>query len=72
MGYEIFINYEDDLLEIVKTPSKPPVIEIEGKYGVVFWKDINDNTVRITIPEPTILFGVRLEDIESFLISNNF
>ncbi len=71
MGYNIFIDYEDDTLEIVKIPSKPPVQEIEGKYGIIFYQDIHDNTVRISIPEPEILFGISIEDIQSFLMDNS-
>ena len=70
MGYEIFIDYEDDTLEIIKTPSKTPIQRIEGKYGIVFCQDINDNTVKIIIPEPEILFGIPIEYLQSFLISN--
>lgn len=71
MSYSIFFDYEDDMLEIIKVPSKTPVKNIEGKYGIVIGQDINGNTVRIAIPEPDILFGVPIEHIESFLISNS-
>ena len=71
MSYSIFFDYEDDILEIIKVPSKTPVKNIEGKYGIVIGQDINGNTVRIAIPEPGILFGVPIEHIESFLISNS-
>ena len=64
------MDYELDVLEIIKTPSKSPVQEIEGKYGIVFGIDINGNTVSIGIPEPEIIFGVPIEYIQSFLISN--
>ena len=50
---------------------KTPVKNIEGKYGIIIGQDINGNTVRIAIPEPDILFGVPIEHIESFLISNS-
>lgn len=70
MGYNIYLDYEEDVLEIIKVPSKAPVKNIEGKYGIVIGQDINGNTVRIAIPEPDILFGVPIEHIESFLISN--
>ena len=66
--YTIFLDYEDDTLNIIKTPSKNPVTTTEGKYGIQFKKDINGNTVEIIIPEPEILMGVNIEDIESFLI----
>lgn len=66
--YTIFLDYEDDTLNIIKTPSKNPVKTIEGKYGIQFKKDVNGNTVEIIIPEPEILMGVDIEDIESFLI----
>ena len=66
--YAIFLDYEDDTLNIIKTPSKNPVTTAEGKYGIQFKKDINGNTVEIIIPEPEILMGVNIEDIESFLI----
>lgn len=71
MSYSIFFDYEDDMLEIIKVPSKTPVKNIEGKYGIIIGADINGNTVRIAIPEPDILFGVPIEYIESFLISNS-
>ena len=71
MSYSIFFDYEDDILEIIKVPSKTPVKNIEGKYGIVIGQDINGNTVQISIPEPDILFGVPIEHIESFLISNS-
>ena len=71
MSYSIFFDYEEDILEIIKVPSKTPVKNIEGKYGIVIGQDINGNTVRIAIPEPDILFGVPIEHIESFLISNS-
>lgn len=70
MGYNIYLDYEDDVLEIIKVPSKLPVKHIEGKYGIVIGQDIKGNTVKISIPEPDILFGVSIECIESFLISN--
>ena len=72
MSYNIFLDYEDDVLEIVKYPSKTPVKDIEGKYGIVFGQDIAGNTVKISIPEPEIIFGVPIEYIETFLISNTF
>ena len=71
MGYNIYMDYEDDILEIIKVTSKTPVKEIVGKYGIIIGTDINGNTVRIAIPEPDILFGVPIEHIESFLISNS-
>ena len=70
MGYNIFLDYEEDILEIIKVPSKTPVKKIEGKYGITLEQDINGNTVRISIPEPEIIFGVPIEYIETFLISN--
>lgn len=70
MSYNIFLDYEDDVLEIIKVPSKTPVKNIEGKYGIIFSQDINGNTVKIMIPEPEIIFGVPIEYIETFLISN--
>ena len=66
--YSIFIDYEEDTLNFIKTHSKNPVKTIEGKYGIEFHQDINGNTVGIVIPEPEIVFGVRIEDIESFLL----
>lgn len=71
MSYSIFLDYEDDTLEIIKVPSKTPVKNIEGKYGIIIGQDINGNTVQISIPEPDIIFGIPIEYIESFLISNN-
>ena len=68
--YNIFIDYEEDTLNFIKTPSKNPVKTIEGKYGIEFHQDINGNTVEIVIPEPEIVFGVKIEDIESFLVVN--
>ena len=70
MNYSIFMDYEEDVLEIIKVPSKPPVKEVIGKYGITFGQDINCKTVKISIPEPEIIFGVSIEDIESFLISS--
>ena len=71
MSYSIFFDYEDDMLEIIKVPSKTPVKNIEGKYGIIIGQDINGNTVQILIPEPEIIFGIPVEHIESFLISND-
>ena len=71
MSYSIFFDYEDDMLEIIKVPSKTPVKNIEGKYGIIIGQDINGNTVQISIPEPEIIFGIPIEHIESFLISND-
>lgn len=71
MSYNIFLDYEDDILEIIKVPSKTPVKNIEGKYGIIIGQDINGNTVQISIPEPDIIFGIPIEHIESFLISND-
>lgn len=70
MGYSIYLDYENDILEIVKIPSKTPSKNIEGKYGIVIGQDIAGNVVKISIPEPEILFGVPIEYIESFLISD--
>ena len=67
-NYEIYIDYKEDILEIVKTPARQPVQHIEGKYGIIFWQDINGNTVKISIPEPDILFGVDYNNIETFLM----
>ena len=44
--YNVFMDYEDDVLEIIKTPSKPPVDVVVGKYGIEFWCDINNNVVK--------------------------
>lgn len=71
MGYNIYLDYEEDVLEIIKVPSKAPVKNIEGKYGIMIGQDINGNTVKLSIPEPDILFGVPIEHIESFLIFNS-
>ena len=71
MGYNIYLDYEEDVLEIIKVPSKAPVKNIEGKYGIMIGQDINGNTVQISIPEPEIIFGIPIEHIESFLISND-
>ena len=71
MSYSIFFDYEADMLEIIKVPSKTPVKNIEGKYGIIVGQDINGNTVQISIPEPEIIFGIPIEHIESFLISNS-
>lgn len=68
--YTIFLDYEEDTLNFIKTPSKNPVKTIEGKYGILLKQDVNGNTVEIVIPEPDIVFGVPMEDIESFLIVN--
>lgn len=65
--YNVFMDYEDDVLEIIKTPSKPPVDVVVGKYGIEFWCDINNNVVKISIPEPEILFGVDIEYINNFI-----
>lgn len=70
MGYNIYLDYEEDVLEIIKVPSKAPVKNIEGKYGIIIGQDINGNTVKLSIPEPDIIFGIPIEYIESFLISN--
>ena len=43
--YEIIYNYEDDTLEIFKTPSRNPVKINTVKYGIEFHTDINGNTV---------------------------
>ena len=66
--YNIFINYEDKTLEMIKTPSRVPVNVVTGKYGIEFHQDINNHTVKIVIPEPEILFGVSIENIQSFLL----
>lgn len=65
--YEIFIDYEDEVLNIVKIPSKQPVRQIDCKYGIILYKDINNNTVQISIPDFDVLFGCSIEDIESFI-----
>ena len=69
-NFNIFLDYEDDTLNIIKTPSKNPVKVLAGKYGIEFKQDIDGKTVEIVIPEPEILFGVSIEDIESFLVVN--
>ena len=69
-NFNIFLDTEEDTLNIIKTPSKNPVTTIEGKYGIEFKLDINGNTVEIIIPEPDILFGVNIKNIESFLVVN--
>lgn len=66
--YEIIYNYEDDTLEIFKTPSRNPVKINTVKYGIEFHTDINGNTVKIVIPEPSVLFGVDDKAIDSFLM----
>ena len=66
--YEIIYNYEDDTLEIFKTPSRNPVKINTVKYGIEFHTDINGNTVKIVIPEPSVLFGVDDKAIDSVLM----
>lgn len=66
--YNMFIDYEEDELIILKTPSRSPVQVITGKYGIELHVDINEHVVKIVIPEPDILFGVSIDKIESFLI----
>lgn len=70
MTYNIFLDYDDDTFNIVKTPTRKPVQVIEGKYGIEFHTDINGQVVKIVIPEPDVLFGVNMKYIESFLIMN--
>lgn len=66
--YEIIYNNEDDTLEIFKTPSRNPVKFNTVKYGIEFHTDINGNTVKIVIPEVSMLFGVDDKAINSFLM----
>lgn len=66
--YDIIMDYEEDSLVILKTPSRNPVQLTDGKYGVEFHEDIYGHVVKIVIPEPEILFGVPIEIIETFLI----
>ena len=66
--YEIIDNNEDDTLEIFKTPSRNPVKINTVKYGIEFHTDINGNTVKIVIPEVSMLFGVDDKAINSFLM----
>lgn len=65
--FDIVYNEQEEILSLYRIPSKSFVNIEEGKYGISFYKDINNKTVRIDIPEPLILFGTRLEDLESFL-----
>ena len=44
-NFNIFLDTEEDTLNIIKTPSKNPVNTIEGKYGIELKQDINGNTV---------------------------
>lgn len=70
--YDIIYNQEDDTLEIFKVPSRNPVNVNTVKYGIEFHTDINGNTVKIVIPEPTILFGIDKKAIDSFLMYTSF
>ena len=67
-NYELYIDYEENTLEIVKVPSKQPVKHIEVKYGIIISQDINGHTVQISIPDFDVLFGVKRKDIETFLM----
>lgn len=67
-SYELYIDYEDNALEIIKVPSKNIVKQIEGKYGIIIGQDINGHTVQISIPDFDVLFGIKKRDIETFLM----
>lgn len=66
--YHIYIDDEENILEIIKNPSKKVVKKVQGKYGVSIGQDINGHTVGISIPDFDVLFGIKKKDIESFLM----
>lgn len=65
--FDIIYDEKSETLHLYKIPNQKFVNIEEGKYGISFYKDITDKTVRIDIPEPLILFGTNLETLESFL-----
>ena len=59
--------YENtDKLEIIKTNGNKIVKEKEGKYGVTLLTDIFDNPRVISIPEASLLLGIKPQNLMKF------
>lgn len=66
--FELYYNKNTDTLSImkIKQNGKNLVSTEEGKYGITIRKDIEDVPRMITIPEASVLFGVKTTDLELF------
>lgn len=65
-NFTIKYNGERNKLIIVKPKRRKSVKYKDGKYGVQACYDIEDKLIGICIPEPEILFGIDLKDLEKF------
>lgn len=66
-NFDIKYDSNKDVLNLVKLPHNNVVDHKEGKYGIRLHKDIYNNVVCIEIPEPNILFGFNLAEIQNFI-----
>ena len=64
--YKIDYNDKTDELTIIKTTNNDIVKTNKGKYGIEYSVDINDDLISIVIPEPSLLFGIKLNQIRNF------
>ena len=65
--FDIRYDNNRDALMLTKVPHDSIVNSIEGKYGVTLHKDIYNHLVCIEIPEPDILFGVNIKELQNFI-----
>lgn len=65
--FDIKYDNQKDSLILTKIPHENIVNNIEGKYGITMYKDIYNNIVCISIPEPDILFGVNIKELHNFI-----
>ena len=58
-----------DIFEIRKcgTFKHNIVDEKEGEFGIITHYDVDTNLIAITIPEPSVLFGVEKKDLKGFV-----
>lgn len=66
--FEMYYDRRADTLSImkIKQNGKNLVSTEEGKYGITIRKDVEDVPRMITIPEVSVLFGIKPIDLELF------
>lgn len=66
-NFQIMYDKKEDKLIIFKPNSRNLVERVEGKYGVEACLDIEGSVFGVSIPEPSILFGLDDKILDNFV-----
>lgn len=67
MNFQITYDKDEDKIFILKPNNRQLVEKKSGKYGIEACIDIEGSVFGITIPEPSILFGLNDDILDNFI-----